>query len=58
MIVDITANGYISICDYDDKSDQCFKRLYIDYTLTEAKQLFKKDFKQFKNGGLKNDNNI
>lgn len=49
MIVDITANGYISICAYDDKSDQFFKRLYIDYTLTEAKRLFKKEFRVFKN---------
>jgi hypothetical protein len=49
MIVNKTPNGYISIWDYDDKSDQCFKRLYIDYTLTEAKQLFKKEFRVFKN---------
>ena len=49
MIIDITANGYISIWGHDDKSDQCFKRLYIDYTLTDAKRLFKKEFREFKN---------
>jgi len=48
MIVDVTANGYISIFEYEDRSDQLFKRLYIDYTLTEAKKLFKQEFKQFK----------
>lgn len=49
MIVNKTPNGYLSIWGYDDKSAQCFKRLYIDYTLTEAKQLFKKEFREFKN---------
>lgn len=52
MIVDITTNGYISIWEYYNKSDQCFKRLYIDYTVSEAKNRFKQDFKQFKNGVL------
>lgn len=52
MIVNKTPNGYVLIWDYDDKSDQCFKRLYIDYTLSESKKLFKQDFKEFKKGVL------
>lgn len=48
MIINITANGYISISEFVDESNHFFKKIYIDYTLDEAKKLFKKELKEFK----------
>ena len=50
MIINITANGYISISELVEESNHFFKKIYIDYTLSEAKKLFKKELKEFKKG--------
>ncbi len=50
MIVSITDNGYVSVCETDCEKDIFFKRLYIGYSLSECKMRFKKEFKEFKKG--------
>jgi len=50
MILNKTANGYLSISEFVGESDHFFTRLYIDYTEAQAKNLFKKDLKDFRKG--------
>lgn len=50
MIINITANGYISISELVEESNHFLKKIYTDYTLSEAKKLFKKELKEFKKG--------